>query len=435
MEWNEGILLPNRMYLKSKTIQTTSRYDQSNQNIHVINRHSKVVQTTINSIARHQPSSNKEEDRTYRQQSKRPKKKAWSVVQKDDTNIISFPWTDVIPVRNESIKELAQHCVREGMGGVFVKHFRKAGGTALYYPLRTTCHRGIPTYGSELPFFNMETFHVLGTSVFVTSLRHPMDRILSLYWFEGRWPRTCGFQCETNKVKNDTTKVADLQEWMEHIHDQTNHQNLSYFRHNACGQWISVENYYIRQLLGIDRATTTMMTTQETAEKRLSGRGFRNVTLTRQHLKRAKEILASFDLVLIQEQMLANDSDMLRMFHSIIGTNEENELKQIRKGEERERYFQPPTEFEVARLQEWNALDIELYDFAVQLSAWTVNRWKQRQGGKSRSFNSSLCQKPASILDANLAEVALGGEGCATGTTSYFQRCLQHTLDPSWYEN
>jgi hypothetical protein len=130
---------------------------------------------------------------------------------------------NVTPMRSAATKDLAQQCVQAGQGGVYIKHHRKAGGTTLYKVLRSDVCKRLPVFSSELPYFNAEeTFALkeLSTSVFVTSIRHPIDRIISLYWFEGRWPRTCGAKCEGEKQKDDTTKVADLDEWIEHVHDR-----------------------------------------------------------------------------------------------------------------------------------------------------------------------------------------------------------------------
>ena len=42
----------------------------------------------------------------------------------------------IVPFRDEKTKLIAQKCVRAGYGGIFVKHFRKAGGTSLYRGIR-----------------------------------------------------------------------------------------------------------------------------------------------------------------------------------------------------------------------------------------------------------------------------------------------------------
>lgn len=334
----------------------------------------------------------------------------------------------IVPLRTQATKQLAQQCVKAGQGGIYIKHFRKAGGTSLTTALKqyTCIIRRIPSFVSEFPFFKQETFKSLGTSIFITSLRHPVDRIISLYWFEGRWPRTCNKLCEDRKEKTNATKVADLEEWIEHVHDQTNATKLSYTRHNACGQWNSVENYYIRMLLGVDAIGRDR--SKKTTKHR---RGFMNVTLTRDHLHRAKEILASFDLVMIQEQMSSNSNSCSslpsltnRMFHDLTGppgrnTDYDHLLANRRKGAEREKYFQPPSDAALKRLYEWNALDIELYEFAVKLNARIVQEWEtttSRQDNATANFDSqTACRKPPFVLSNDVFDIALGGNYCCPG--------------------
>lgn len=344
------------------------------------------------------------------------KNDAWMLPKRLDFN-------EIVPLRNESVKELAQQCVRAGQGGIYITHFRKAGGTALTKVMyEEVCTHGMQAYSSELPFFHPKTFEVMGTSVFITAMRNPVDRILSMYWFEGRWPRTCGLKCENEKVKNDTTKVADLGEWVEAIHDQRSWGKLKYRRHNGCGQWVSVENYYIRQLLGVDIPKY--------------GLGFLNVTLTREHLHRAKKILANFDLVLIQEKM-SKRSSMVRMFHSITGGRESSNMAQVRKGQERQNLFQAPSTVDLERLQDLNALDLELYEYAVQLSNITVRRWmaqatKGKRVGNALSNRADLvCNKPPLFLEEKDRAIALGGgPHCRPGSWSlYNDGCVQHSRE------
>ena len=256
----------------------------------------------------------------------------------------------------------------------------------------------------------------MNTTIFLTSMRHPIDRILSMYWFEGRWPRICAKACEEKRLKDDTTKVADLEEWMEHVHDQTNYSKLKYTRHNQCGQWISVENYYIRQFLGMDRASNDKNELYATKY----GRGFKNITVTRDHLHQAKEILASFDLVLIQEQMMdPNYKAAVDVFYEMIGYPPDKiptTLANARKGYERQKYETPPSQAALQRLQEWNALDIELYDYAVELSAKMVKEWNIAKTTMSSNLNVTKdCHKPPFRLPTPVFDIALGGLGCCPG--------------------
>jgi Sulfotransferase family len=350
----------------------------------------------------------------------------------------------IVPLRDEATKLQAQRCVQAGYGGVYFKHFRKAGGTTLYHSFRENqcLRRQIPVYASEFPFFNTDTFNVLNSTVFVTTLRHPIDRILSMYWFEGRWPRTCHQACENNKTKDDSTKVADLHEWIDAIHDQKKHSEYKYVRHNGCGQWVSVENYYTRMLLGVDRAKNRVA-----AQSTLHKRGFRNVTLTLRHLERAKQILASFDVVVIQEEMM-KPSNKTQMFFEITGYGENPPRKfgVERKGAERAKYFVPPSNATLDRLHQWNAFDIQLYEYAVQLSQENYEKWQRRkqnqvdEEGNQTSFAfdpKTACSKPVARLPQRIANIAVAGDFCSGGRWSekkwedfwFFPSCLYHSRE------
>lgn len=362
-------------------------------------------------------------------------------ISQEDVQVNNIDNGPIVPLRDDPTKIHAQRCVQAGYGGIYFKHFRKTGGSSLYHSFREhqCLQRNIPVFGSEFPFFNTNTFHVLNSTIFVTTIRHPIERILSMYWFEGRWPRTCHKACENNKTKDDTTKVAELEEWIEAIHDQTNQTELGYVRHSGCGQWVSVENYYTRMLLGIDRARGPAG-----ARATLHQRGFRNVTLDARHLQRAKQILASFDVILIQEEM-STPSNKTRMFHEVTGYGDNNNIPPDRigverMGVERAKYFVPPRNSTLDRLRQWNTLDIELYDYAVQLSNDNYEKWERwrNEMGNNTAFDAkAVCQKPAAQLPKDIADIAVGGDFCAGGRWSgskwegfwYFPSCVFHSKE------
>lgn len=331
----------------------------------------------------------------------------------------------VVPLRSQAQKDFAQLCARAHRGAVYVKHFRKAGGSSLYSLLnKYTCDHS-PVFASELPFFNAtHGFSALGNAtVYITSLRHPIDRILSMYWFEGRWPRTCNKECEDKKIKDDTTKVADLDEWIEAVYHQEDKYELK--QHTACGQWQSVENYYTRQLLGIDRGDDLV---------------FLNKTLTVNDLHRAKEILASFDLVMIQERY-QSDAAMARMFQTITATkpSEGVGLPHTRKGLER---THEPSRKDLQRLHELNRFDMELYQYAKKLSRQTVDRWVQQEAEAAKRWTQRnvqeleaheaylirQCVPPPRILSPYQSDTMLGGKGCLSRPFFYFAPREGHPL-------
>lgn len=358
------------------------------------------------------------------------------------------------PFRSESEKMLAQACVRRGLGGIYLKHNRKAGGSTITKMIKNTACQGkgkganrngawVPTFHSELPYFNYS--HAFGrhvpSLVYVTSLRHPVDRILSMYWFEGRWPRTCGAPCENQKKKTNETAVGSLDQWVDAILNQkdTPGRDWRLTLHNNCGIWQGVDNYYIRQFLGIDRDVRR----KRVPRKRSDGRfhdfdilpNYRNATVTQSHLELAKSVLASFDLVVILEELDTN-KEMQRMLFEITSVNLANQngatasipapLRE-REGTERKKsdYF-PPTSTELNRLKNLNALDIELYEYAKQLSNYTVQKWLKRMNMKHNSsfmhsdeYLLAKCTKPPKELEGQTFEILLGGNGCGLGQYYY----------------
>lgn len=353
------------------------------------------------------------------------------------------------PLRSEEDKILSQACVRSGKGGIYLKHFRKAGGTSVAtITSKNACRRRkehaqnfIPIYSSELPYFNYtHSFDAHAPSmVFLTTLRNPIERIISLYWFEGRWPRICGNGCEGDRVKTNETAVADFAEWIERVHNQEDYpdRRLGLTYHNNCGQWQSVENYYIRQLLGVDRK---MMKDRKLTWHDDCGH-FSNVTITRDHLEKAKRVLAAFDLV-VDIEALGKDSELGLMLHEITGGSKRRPGKKPRSDEQerknslRKTHIFPPTKTELERLRELNAFDIELYEYVKLLNRDTVKRWIEREHNHTNIVNQTAldrCKRPPLALDDSTKPILLGGLGCENSMHPYFwyggaQHCNLHSF-------
>jgi hypothetical protein len=129
------------------------------------------------------------------------------------------------------------------------------------------------------------------------------------------------------------------------------------------------------------------------------------------------------------------------MFHSITGAGAESKSKmaQIRIGQERKNLFQTPSTAALERLQDLNALDLELYEYAAQLSDTTVRRWmaqereRKRVGGalSNRTDLLVVCNKPPLLLEEKDSAIALGGgPHCRPGTFSLYPLgCVQHSRE------
>lgn len=361
------------------------------------------------------------------------------------------PYTSSL--RSESDKVLAQSCLRrKGKAGVYLKHFRKAGGTSIYHTFfRNTCKTKefdeIPSFASEQPYFNYShSFsNNMPTLVYLTSMRDPIERIQSLYWFEGRWPRVCAAACEAQREKTSSTAI-DFGPWVEAIYHQKDTPQRDYMLtyHSNCGQYQSVENYYIRQLLGVDRNQDLNPKDEDGCKVDMYGH-FRNVTLTEEHLELAKDVLAAFDLVIILED-LKTDEDLNEMIHELTGGGgrypEVRPVHLERKGQEKQNHYVKPTDEELNRLQELNELDIKLYEYAKILSRKTIETWKQRENeGETANIYFSddeldeKCKKPDIVLGEKYEEILLGGCGCVNVPLMYINNCLYHSnmgLGTSW---
>jgi len=348
------------------------------------------------------------------------------------------------PLRSEEDKILSQACVRSGQGGIYIKHFRKAGGSSVtMIATKNACRRRkehvenfIPVYGSELPYFNhTHSFGVHAPSmVFITALRDPIERIISLYWFEGRWPRICDSVCEGKREKTNETAVADFAEWIERVHNQNDYpdRRLKLTYHNNCGQWQSVENYYIRQLLAVDRMRDKNLALRDDEY-------FNNVTITRDHLEKAKRVLAAFDLVVDIEE-LGKDPELELMLYEITGGSKRRPAKEPKSEHSRinslrKTHFFPPTKTELDRLRDLNAFDIELYEYAKLLNRDTVKRWVERENNHTNSVNQTAldrCKRPPLALDQFTKPILLGGLGCENSMKPFFysgsaQHCNLHS--------
>jgi hypothetical protein len=362
------------------------------------------------------------------------------------------PYTSSL--RSESDKVLAQSCLRrKGKAGVYVKHFRKAGGTSLYHILyQNTCEAEefddvIPAFASEQPYFNYT--HSFGNNmpslVYLTSMRDPIERIQSLYWFEGRWPRICALECEAKREKTSATAI-DFGPWIEAIYHQKDTPQRDYMLtyHSNCGQYQSVENYYIRQLLGVDRNQDVNPKAGQGCKADRYGH-FLNVTLTEEHLEMAKDVLAAFDLVIILEDLETNE-ELNKMIHEFTGGSrrypELIPVQTERKGQEKQHHYVKPTDKELRRLKELNALDIKLYEYAKMLSKKTIETWQQREkeGEVADIYFSDdeldeKCRKPDITLGKEYEEILLGGCGCINEPLMYSDQCLYHSnmaLGTNW---
>ena len=76
------------------------------------------------------------------------------------------------------------------------------------------------------------------STIVMTAVRQPIDRIINRYWFEGRWP-------QHSRVRGESDAMA-IEDWIERVRRQNDRDNPSrkgYF-------WQCVDNYYTAVLSG-----------------------------------------------------------------------------------------------------------------------------------------------------------------------------------------
>jgi len=117
--------------------------------------------------------------------------------------------------------------------------------------------------------------------VTLTTMRHPVERILSLYWYEHVAYWDVDF-------KNKPERIKALQEWLETWADGSPAKKIIAERTGGRNTYVEPCNYYVKNL------------------GNWNGPG----PATEGHLAAAKRALESFDVVLLTEHIHQNSSDM-----------------------------------------------------------------------------------------------------------------------------
>jgi hypothetical protein len=163
-------------------------------------------------------------------------------------------------------------CLHHGSGGLYLYHTRKAAGTTLRDVMSVIAHtwrvKLFETEGISLDRRFVENNNLLS----VVTLRHPVKRVMSLYWYEhvGWW----------HGVLKEIEKVKSLKEWVAAWKDGSKWKT-DFVRKNPGTVYVEIENYYVKMLTGWN------------GDKAIGP----------QDLEEAKKVLDKFDLVLLVEWM------------------------------------------------------------------------------------------------------------------------------------
>lgn len=126
------------------------------------------------------------------------------------------------------------------LGGIFLYHMRKAAGTTIREMLTDASVKwSVPYYESEGP--TMNKLFLDENLLLVTSLRNPIERILSLYWYEHvSW---------YDGVLHETHKCKTFDSWIEGWRDGSKWKT-DFMLKNPSSVYVEVENYYVKALSG-----------------------------------------------------------------------------------------------------------------------------------------------------------------------------------------
>lgn len=285
----------------------------------------------------------------------------------------------VRPFRSPEEMARAQACFRQYKGYAHLLHMRKAGGTTLrgYLSAVVEKERDHLIYVSEGPTYNVSCFQDQGELVTVTSLRHPMARILSSYWFEGRYdshppplePGTSSVMAAAvfNQTEVEATLPASFTAWVGFVRRS---DYLRWARMSARRVWHCVDSYYIQTLTNRYRRSTYN-------------------AVGRRDFELAKRVLASFDVVSITEWMgWTNQTTYIQ--HALGQEGEDlseglllrNKLSKAKNDSEIDRDF-------FAELWRANTWDILLYEFAKNLVQERLVEFQEEQNELEKVLNGA----------------------------------------------
>jgi hypothetical protein len=193
---------------------------------------------------------------------------------------------------------------------------------------------------------DMGALAATGSLLSIVSLRDPVARIMSLYWYEHvGW---------FDGIQHKPEKCATLQEWVTLWKDSSQHK-VTFLKKNPYSVYFEIENYFVKSLIGWKDITTA---------------GTYGGKLNDNHLEQAKAILDAFDVVLLTEWMA--DSSQIDAVNALFpGRNiiaTKHMLKGDKKAKERLKDRLAANEEEVRQqLIKMNALDIALFEYAQSL--------------------------------------------------------------------
>ena len=294
-----------------------------------------------------------------------------------------------------------------GVGTVFFKHLRKAGGTTMRsyltgrvcqarFPARRGCGgsdasaiaaANISLWAEELSILHPKYYPMRGAAapsnslMLVTTLREPVSRALSLQRFEGCGVTTAG-QMRKGVPPPPDDCARNVSSWATFL--MAKFAALANHPRHPANMWDEVSNYYTQVFAGA--------MTRRAAES---------------DYRQAARALAAFDLVLLLEELThADTAAALRAAFSTpsvagCGAALAGFRTVMPAGGKREQALMRETRdtrasaADLALLAELNAWDVRLYELARRLQSAQLARWREREQGGG----AQRCAPPAGACD------------------------------------
>ena len=124
---------------------------------------------------------------------------------------------------------------------IFHLHMRKAAGTTIRNFLNDVVSSSKTKYFESEGISIAHGFNALDGVTFVVSLREPIARIYSMYWYEHvAW---------YNEIKKDMSKCSNFKTWVQAWRDGSEWKT-NFILKNPGNTYVEIENYYVKTLSG-----------------------------------------------------------------------------------------------------------------------------------------------------------------------------------------
>eukprot|EP01038_Epipyxis_sp_PR26KG_P004767 gene4767-6687_t len=218
-------------------------------------------------------------------------------------------------------------------------HTRKAAGSSIKQIINDTARLyHVPWYESEGKVLN-EGFLRRNNYLTVTTLRHPIDRIFSLYWYE----HVSWFAIN----RKTPEKVSSMIDWIEAWLDSGSWKK-SILEKNIDSVYIEIENYYV---------------------KMLSNWNVHKGSVTEKDFEIAKTNLEKFDLIFLHEMM--NNTLQIGALHALFPILKKINITHSLKANDSIRHIYSNLTLHedelIVLLNNHNSFDMRLWSYAQKL--------------------------------------------------------------------